>query len=208
MIHIIDWGLIPYELAQTEQLKLVEAVQAHPKDEFIVFCSHPPVVTLGRATEKADMQGWGGEIFEVSRGGRATYHGPEQVVCYPILSLQSRKPDLHLYLRMLEESIIRSLVHYDLKAEGKKEDATGVWIGKQKIASIGVAAKKWVTYHGVAVNVNEDPLAFTGISPCGFTKSTMTSLQELTGKVVSKEEYKENLKEEMLAVFAQTSEWN
>lgn len=208
MIHVIDWGLIPYELAQSEQLKLVEAVQANPKDEFIIFCSHPSVVTLGRATEKSDIQGWDGPIFEVSRGGRATYHGPEQIVVYPILHLQTRKPDLHWYLRQLEESIIRSLKHYDLMAEGKKDDATGVWIGQQKIASIGIAAKKWVTYHGVAVNVNHDPTAFTGISPCGFTTSTMTSLEKLKGGPVSKDEYKDHLKEEMLAVFAQKKEWN
>lgn len=208
MIHTIDWGLIPYELAQIEQLKLVEKVQANPKEEFLIFCSHPPVVTLGRGTKKEDMQGWTGEIFEVSRGGRATYHGPEQVICYPILALQERKPDLHWYLRQLEEGIIRSLTHYELEAGGKKDDATGVWINDKKIASIGVAVKKWVTFHGLAVNVNDDPLAFTGISPCGFTKSTMTSLEELCKKVMSKDEYKENLKEEMLAVFALKKEWN
>lgn len=208
MIHVLDWGLIPYELAQEEQLKLVESVQKKPTDEFIVFCSHPPVVTLGRATEKSDMQGWGGEIFEVSRGGRATYHGPEQVVAYPILHLQTRKPDLHWYLRSLEDAIIRSLTYYDIKAGGKKDDATGVWIGEQKIASIGVAAKKWVTYHGLAVNINNDPLAFTGISPCGFTKSTMTSLEDVFKKPMSKDEYKEHLKEELLAVFARTNDWN
>jgi lipoyl(octanoyl) transferase len=208
MIHVIDWGLIPYELSLSEQLKLVESVQKNPDEEFLVFCSHPPVVTLGRGTEPQDVQGWKGEIHEISRGGRATYHGPEQVVCYPIIHLQKRKPDLHLHLRNLEDGIVRSLSHYGFKAQGKKDDATGVWIGEKKIASIGIAVKKLVTFHGLAVNVNNDPLAFTGISPCGFTQNTMTSLQNLRGDFTSKDEYKEHLKEELLAVFAVEKDWN
>jgi lipoate-protein ligase B len=157
---------------------LVEKFKLNSSSEKIVVCSHPPVVTLGRGTKKEDVFGWKGDIFEVQRGGRATYHGPGQLVAYPILDLNLRGRDLHRYFRLLEGSIVGALKEFGLESEGR-ESATGVWIGDRKIASLGIAVKKWVSYHGLAINLEKDPMAFQGINPCGFSTSTMVSLREL-----------------------------
>lgn len=198
MIQIEDWGLIDYKLAQEKQWDLVEAVsQGVP--ERIVFCSHPPVVTLGRSSQAAsDLQGWQGQVCETNRGGRATYHGPNQLVVYPIVNLsrpgdmQSR--DIGAFLRSLENLIIESLKEFDLQAQSKATDDlvkddrsfTGVWVENRKIASIGIAVKKWITHHGVAINLRPDPLAFQGISPCGFSRKVMTDLETEIGRSVDR----------------------
>ncbi|MBK8201993.1 MAG: hypothetical protein IPK68_06630 [Bdellovibrionales bacterium] len=122
---IEDWGLIVYQEAVQKQMELVQAVKNGSKPDTLVFCQHHPVVTLGRATEEEDIQGWQGEILETSRGGRATYHGPSQLVVYPIFSLErergylARPRDVHSYLRCLEACLVASLVSYELPAEVK-----------------------------------------------------------------------------------------
>lgn len=148
------------------------------------------------------MDGWQGEVHEVSRGGRATYHGPNQLVIYPIISLSAdsreflHQKDVHSYLRCLESALVRTLQSYGLKASVSSSTAaeddslkmTGVWVGDRKVASIGVAVRGWVTYHGVALNVDHDPDAFKGISPCGFSQATMISLEYLLGQKVDRSE--------------------
>jgi len=190
-MKIIDLGLTDYNKALEIQLQTVDEVMAGGEDT-LLFCSHHPVVTLGRAFKNKD-QGevtWQGEVVETSRGGKATYHGPGQIVVYPIIDLNKKRQnlksrDLHAYLRALEDSLIESLKEFGLSAEMKETpknsevQMTGVWVGEQKIASIGVAVKKWVTYHGAALNFNIDPEAFQGIIPCGFSKNIMTSVEEL-----------------------------
>jgi lipoyl(octanoyl) transferase len=188
-----DWGLIGYQEALNKQLELVHLVSEGDEEEQIVYCTHPPVVTLGRATQEGDLLGWNGEVVEVQRGGRATYHGPSQLVAYPILDLSKRNRDLHQFLRNIEYSVIDALKAYDVQGQ-ISEGNTGVWVGKRKIASIGIAVKKWVSYHGVAVNLDYDPKAHTGLKPCGFSTETMVSLEELIGKKVSHEDFLENLK--------------
>ena len=196
--NVINLGLANYNDALAEQMRCVQEVQQDPQKRFLIICSHPPVVTLGRASEPEDLQGWNGETLEVSRGGRATYHGPSQLVVYPILSLEQslwRFPnlaprDLHSYLQFLEQRTVEFLKPFQVQAQGgfsldKKDDdgiRTGVWVGDKKIASIGIAVKRWVSYHGIAINITKDPLAFQGMSPCGFTASTMISLEEVTGQ--------------------------
>ena len=139
--------------------------------------------------------GWQGDVVETQIGGRATYHGPEQLVIYPLINLQNRTKDLHLHLRKLENSLIDCLKeHYGIYAEGGRKDATGVWIEEKKIASLGIAVRKWVTYHGMAVNLNHDPKAFTGISPCGFSTKTMVPLSQFTEEKISYESFKEQIK--------------
>jgi lipoate-protein ligase B len=187
-----DWGLIEYELSSSKQLESVDQVAAGA-EERIVFCTHPPIVTLGRATKPGDVAGWSGAVAETSRGGRATYHGPSQLVIYPILDLRLKherfaERDVHAYLRTLESATVAALRECGLtdaeaRTTGKGEDSlTGVWVGEKKIASIGIAVRKWVTYHGVAVNLEHDPKAHTGIKPCGFSTSIMTSLEEQLGR--------------------------
>lgn len=173
---------------------------------YLIFCTHPAVVTTGRQTESTDIFGWDGPIVEISRGGKATYHGPSQVVVYPILNLkQPRKnrgpQEIRGYLRDFEKAIIATLQEYDVKAEGQQGDDTGVWIkqptGTKKIASLGIAVKKWITFHGAAINVQYDPKAFQGINPCGFTTDTMTSLEQVLDKKVDLEDFKKTLKTQL-----------
>ena len=186
---VVDLGLVDYNQALEEQLRLVQEVQEDPLKKFLIVCSHPPVVTLGRASRPEDLQSWQGSTLEVSRGGKATYHGPSQLVIYPIFHLEQR--DLHAYLQWLEQKVVDFLKCFDVESVGgfsldrddKDGIRTGVWIGERKIASIGIAVKKWVTYHGVAINIQKDPMAFQGISPCGFSTNTMISLEEVLGTV-------------------------
>lgn len=181
--RVENWGLIDYQEALDKQLVLVEKVQKDLSHETIVVCSHPPVVTLGRATEPSDIAGWKGQTYEIQRGGRATYHGPSQLVIYPILDLNSRGRDLHKYIRSLENAIIEMLLQFGLVGRAE-QGATGVWVGERKVASIGIGVKRWVTYHGLALNVSFDPQAFRGINPCGFQPETMISMEELVGEKI------------------------
>ncbi len=233
-IHFEDWGLIDYETAVMNQLEILQRLAEGKAMETVIFCSHPPVVTLGRATQPGDVFGWKGATLEVSRGGRATYHGPSQIVMYAILDLnrphQQRAPkEVVGFLRDFENCIVETLQEFGIKAQGKslqkfdkstsnssqkKTDSqiqdnvktkdpldleeTGVWVGKQKVASLGIAVKKWITYHGAAINLDEDPQAFQGMKPCGFNSSTMVSVERILGKKVSREKMISVLKEKSL----------
>ena len=220
-----DWGLISYQEAMNKQIEYVEKLDAilasgenHPG--FLIFCSHPAVVTTGRQTQPSDIFSWAGPVIEVSRGGRATYHGPSQIVVYPIISLKNPRgkkadsdeqrvaQDVRGYLRTFESAIVKTLKSYGITAEGKtphkmpgqavETDETGVWMGNQKIASLGIAVKKWITYHGAAINFHNDPTAFTGINPCGFKTETMISVEKVVGdKKVSVEEFKNTLRKNL-----------
>ncbi len=209
--EVEDWGEIPYREAFEKQKQYVQEVISGDRPETIVFCSHPPVVTVGRGTREGDIFSWKGETVEVNRGGRATYHGPNQVVMYPIIDLGGNTPNyipkktksLHEYMRILEEAAIMTIREYEVDAQGhslqtqvgetEEAEATGVWVGNQKIASIGIACKKWVTHHGIAINLFEDTEAFQGINPCGFTTKTMVSLQSLSPKRVKRAAFQKEL---------------
>lgn len=191
-----DWGRIDYESSVERQKILVDRVAGGGED-VLVLCTHPPVVTLGRGHVESDLTGWSGVTLETSRGGRATYHGPNQVILYPILNLQRvdrlnfRPRDVHAYLRSLEAATVAVLDECGLSgAEARTSrvgeiSLTGVWIGERKVASIGIAVRKWVTYHGVAINVLNDPTAFAGIRPCGFDREIMTSVEAALGTGVA-----------------------
>ena len=213
-MRFVDWGQVDYKQAVHDQLELVNSVK-ESKEDICVFCTHPPVVTLGRATQAGDVAGWRGTVEETSRGGRATYHGPSQLVVYPIidLSVEDRihlKPrDVHSYLRSLESAVVLALHELDIPAQTMEPttDAeldkifTGVWVENRKIASIGIAVKKWVTYHGVAINLYEDEKAFTGITPCGFSSQVMTSIAKEIGHH-DRDQLKSLLTKHLGAVFA------
>lgn len=195
-----DWGLIDYEQALQRQLERVETVsqdQNHPG--FLIFCTHPAVVTTGRQTLPEDVFAWQGPVVEVSRGGRATYHGPSQLVVYPILNLKSERQgrgpqEVRGYLRALELAIVETLKEFGITAVGKtpqklpgqqaESEETGVWVNDKKIASLGIAVKKWITFHGAAINLTNDPLAFSGMNPCGFKSEIMVNVEQLLGKPV------------------------
>lgn len=198
-LQFADWGLIDYKTALAQQEQLVEQVAGTRATGTIVFCSHPPVVTLGRKTQPGDVFGWRGAIQEISRGGRATYHGPSQLVIYPIFNLDSvrNKRDLHWYLRSFENAIVETMQRYGIQANGRSlqtlesansQEETGVWVGNRKLASIGIAVRKWVTYHGAAINVDHDPEAFQGMKPCGFNSTTMISMEKILDQKVNRQD--------------------
>lgn len=212
-----DWGLIDYQTALEKQLECVNFVAENPSHPgFLIFCVHPPVVTVGRQTRPDDIFAWNGQIIEISRGGRATYHGPSQLVVYPVLNLKlertGRKPqEIRGYLRALEAAIVATLAEFGITAIGKtpqklfgeavESEETGVWVGTKKIASLGIAVKKWISYHGAAINLDFDSKAFQGLNPCGFQSSTMVSAEELLGKKISREEFSDRLLTKLIATL-------
>ncbi|MBL7672206.1 MAG: lipoyl(octanoyl) transferase LipB [Bdellovibrionaceae bacterium] len=208
-MDLLDWGLVEYQEALLRQESLLEEIAQKQSPGALVFCQHPPIVTLGRSTKPGDVTTWSGPVLEVSRGGRATYHGPSQLVIYPIINLSipghSRAAkDIGAYLRNFEQAIVACLKDYGIEAEGRSlqkkspeieaGDETGVWVGVKKIASLGIGVRKWVTFHGAALNVFADPAAFQGLNPCGFQSSVMVSIEGLTGKKIDLAILKTNLR--------------
>ncbi|OQW54414.1 MAG: hypothetical protein A4S09_05925 [Proteobacteria bacterium SG_bin7] len=195
-VQFLEWGLIPYEDALSEQLTFVQDVYDKKIPNTVIFCSHKPIVTKGRGTLKSDIFGWKGLTIDVQRGGRATYHGPNQLVVYPIVNLQrgTKIIGIREYMCLLENIIVSLLNDYDITAEGRcgakidEQEATGVWIGNRKICSLGIGVRRWVTYHGLALNIDHDPKAFQGLNPCGFSSNTMISLEEILGRKIPPKE--------------------
>jgi lipoyl(octanoyl) transferase len=169
----------PYEDVYQFQKTLVEQRICREIPDTLLLGEHPHVITLGRGTHLENLlrQSLDIPVVEIERGGDVTYHGPGQLVGYPILQLRDGECDLHRYLRNLEEVLIRVLAHYGLQG-ARKPGWTGVWVGERKIASIGVAVRKWVTYHGFALNISTQLECFNRINPCGLPAAVMTSLAE------------------------------
>jgi lipoyl(octanoyl) transferase len=184
-------GLMPYARALDYQRQVAQArIAGEIAQDVLLLLEHPPVVTLGRSAKERHLlassellAARGIELFEVERGGDVTFHGPGQLVGYPILDLKRHKQDLHWYLRQVEEALIRALASFDIVAE-RNPGFTGVWTHGRKIASIGVHARDWVTWHGFALNVTTDLSYFDLIVPCGIESVTMTSLTREAGASV------------------------
>lgn len=199
--QIQDWGLIDYQIALDKQIELLNQISLNQAPETIIYCSHPPIVTLGRKTQEGDLFGWQGPQLQVARGGRATYHGPSQIVIYTLIKMKNPefpRRDIIWLIRTLEKALIETLKFYKLNAKGKLENEssaqsqlenTGVWINEKKIASIGIGVKNWISYHGMAINIDFDPLAFQGLKPCGYSSSVMTSLEQETQKKINRSEF-------------------
>ncbi len=185
-IRTEDWGLIDYRDAYERQKKLAQEV-GRGHDSCLVLCEHPPVLTLGRLASKNNILAPGDvlarqgmDVLEIDRGGDVTLHGPGQLVAYPIMDLKNYRRDLKWFLFKLEQVAIDFLKDFDILT-CRYAGRTGVWIESKKIASIGVGAKHWVTFHGLAVNINTDLQLFNLIRPCGLNVQ-MTSLKELKGE--------------------------
>ncbi|KAJ4814729.1 Octanoyltransferase [Rhynchospora pubera] len=180
--------LVPYKVAWEWQKSLVQRrcsliEKEEDSSDTVIVLQHPSVYTLGTGSLKEhmnfDVNNAPFEVYRTERGGEVTYHGPGQIVIYPILNLRHHKTDLHWYLRCLEEVVIRALSSTFSISASRVKGFTGVWIGNEKIAAIGIRASRWVIYHGLAINVTSDLTPFKHIVPCGIKDKEVTSLKQL-----------------------------
>jgi lipoyl(octanoyl) transferase len=202
-LTITDWGLIDYKIAWERQEALFESISAikkatmpqgqeQPTSNYIIFCQHPPVYTLGQGgskhhllVEESELQRKGIAFFHINRGGSITYHGPGQLVVYLVIDLENFCKDVHAYLRLLEQAVIATLAEFGIAAV-VSQGLTGVWVpvGQElaKICAIGVRLARWITMHGLALNVATDLRYFEHIIPCGLEHVRTTSMQEILGE--------------------------
>lgn len=188
-------GRIGYAEAWELQRQTFDAVVRGQEPNTFLLCEHPDVITLGRNCQgdenlrapREELESDGYQIFNVDRGGDVTYHGPGQLVGYPIIRLGDFREDLGWYMRSLEELIIRAIGGYGIEG-GRKEGMSGVWVGERKICAIGVRASRWTTMHGFALNVSTDLSRFDAIVPCGITAYGVTSILEESGALQDVEE--------------------
>jgi lipoate-protein ligase B len=201
-------GVMDYARALDFQRAVAKArIAAEIPEDVLLLLEHPPVVTLGRSSKEAHLlaspallAARGVELYEVERGGGVTFHGPGQLVGYPIIDLTRHRKDLHWYLRQVEESLIVALAAFGIAAE-RNPGLTGVWTQGRKIASIGVHARDWVTWHGFALNVSTDLSYFDLMVPCGIQAVTMTSIEKEIARDVPMEEVEEEVVKAFGAVF-------
>ena len=184
MIEIENWGLIDYKEAWDRQKELVAEISEKRDRNVLVLCQHPTVITIGRngsedniTVDKTFLERSGIPVYEIDRGGDVTLHNPGQLVGYPIFNLSSMREDLHWFLREIEEAIIEIVGKYGIEA-GRVEGLTGVWVdGVRKICAIGMHSRRWVTYHGFALNVINHISEFNYIVPCGIQDKAVTSIE-------------------------------
>lgn len=215
-VIVQDWGLLDYQQAwDRQEMVFAETVQAktlnrnnntdYPVNNHLIFVEHPHVYTLGKSgkpenllLDEAGLAGKHATFYKINRGGDITYHGPGQMVVYPILDLDNFFTDIHLYLRTLEEAVILTLSDYGIPG-GRYEGYTGVWLDAdndraRKICAMGVRCSRWVTMHGLAFNVNTDLSYFKNIVPCGIDDKDVTSMERELGHSIDTKEVKEKLK--------------
>lgn len=190
-LKVFSLGLVDFEEALRFQRDTFKQVMEGSIDNALVLCRHYPVITKGRSAKpgsiiasSSQLEKIGISLYEIERGGDVTYHGPGQLTAYPIFNLEHIKKDIRFFLRGLEEVVIELLASFDVKGE-RQEGATGVWIEGRKIASIGIAVRRWVTFHGVSINIKKDDLGnFRLIKPCGMDIE-MTSLEIASGRDIN-----------------------
>ncbi len=213
-----DLGIIDYKEAWDYQEKLFSGIidikmrnRVNPENQeatpnYLLFCEHPHVYTLGKhgseenlLANMLELSNKKATYYKINRGGDITYHGPGQIVGYPILDLDNFSPDIHKYVYNLEEAVIRTIAEYGLKG-GRLDGASGVWLDPddparaRKICAIGIRSSRWVTMHGFAFNVNTDLSYFDLINPCGFTDKQATSMQKELGRDIDMAEVKVRVK--------------
>jgi lipoyl(octanoyl) transferase len=220
IVQFENLGLLSYQQAWDFQTQLFDGVIAQKNanrnvpdeditltNNYLLFLEHPPVYTLGKSGKpenllisKSELNEKGIEYFPINRGGDITFHGPQQLVGYPILDLENFFTDIHKYLRYLEEAIILTCADYGVEA-GRSEGFTGVWIENRKICAIGVRTSRWVSMHGFAFNINTDLSYFKNIIPCNISDKDVTSLERETGKKQDFLEVSERVKYHLAQLF-------
>jgi lipoyl(octanoyl) transferase len=204
--YVLDLSLVPYREAWDVQRALAGAVSQGAIPDTVIFLEHPPVVTLGRRTDSGELhvpEGANVEVVETDRGGKSTYHGPGQLVCYPILDLKRHGKDVKKYVRDLEKALIRTVAPLGLETT-RFEGLTGVWLHRppRKIASIGVHISRWVTTHGYALNVDLDLAPFTEwITACGLEDAAFTTIARELERPVTVDEVRPLAREALGEVF-------
>jgi lipoyl(octanoyl) transferase len=222
----IDLGLIDYQQAWDYQTLLFNEIlkvkadnqnlpenEQQPTSNYLIFCEHPHVYTLGKSGEAnnlllkvEDLPSIGASYYHINRGGDITYHGPGQIVVYPVIDMENFFTDIHKYMRLLEESVIQTLEEFNIKA-GRISGLTGVWLdaddkkNARKIAALGVKTSRWVTMHGLACNINAQLNYFENIIACGIVDKAVTSLEKELGAPAKMEEVKNILKEKLVELF-------
>lgn len=222
-IKVADWGLLSYKEAWERQEDYFSQIIVHkrenrnrvapfPTDNYLFFVSHPPVFTIGKSGKiehlllnEKELAVKGISFFRTNRGGDITFHGPGQIVGYPLLDLDNFFTDIHRYLRCLEEVIIKTLADYDIHS-ARSDGETGVWLDlgtplARKICAMGVRASRWVTMHGFALNVNTDLSYFDYIVPCGIQGKGVTSLSQELNRKIDEQAVKEKIVKHFHAVF-------
>jgi len=209
-LTVIDWGHLAYGPALARQEEAVRLRSGGKIGDTLFLVEHPPVITFGRGgkaehllASKEELARRGVELFNITRGGDVTFHGPGQLVAYLIADLTTRGRDLHRFLRELEETVIDFLAKYHLKGE-RIAGKTGVWVGKRKICAMGVAVRNWVTFHGLALNVSTALDYFSLIVPCGLS-DPVTNMELELKEQVDFEKAKYKLAESVVAVFGYDS---
>ncbi|MCH2101525.1 MAG: lipoyl(octanoyl) transferase LipB [Planctomycetes bacterium] len=185
-LEVEDLGQADYLTLERHMFAVLDDVLAGGPDRLLV-CEPDPVLTVGRGARIADYRSAGIPVHEVTRGGKVTFHGPGQMVIWPVIALEGEARDLHAYLHALEEAIILGLQQLGVVA-GRDSRNTGAWIAKKKVASVGVAVRQWVAYHGVALNVSTDLNWFRRFDPCGLESELMTNLRVEMGQTPDSEE--------------------
>lgn len=204
---VCDLGLIDYQKAWDIQREFHKKRTLGEVEDILFLCEHPHTYTLGKIADKnnlllskGELQKKGISVFEIDRGGDITYHGPGQIVGYAILNLSEWKKDTHLYLRNLEEIIIKTCSNYGIQG-GRKEKYTGVWIENRKICAIGIKVSRWITMHGFAFNINTNLDLYNGIIPCGISDKEVTSLERELDKKIEIDFVKEKVINNFRKVF-------
>ncbi|MEJ6734293.1 MAG: lipoyl(octanoyl) transferase LipB [Flavobacteriales bacterium] len=228
MVKVVfqDLGHIDYKQAWDYQEKLFDQIIAIKRQNrreetnletqsYLLFCEHPHVYTLGKSGDEKNLlvneeylKSRGATFHKINRGGDITYHGPGQIVGYPILDLENFFTDIHKYLRFLEEAVILTLADYGIES-GRSDGETGVWLesgtdNARKICALGVRSSRWVTMHGFAFNVNPDLDYFGNIIPCGIVDKSVTSMEQELGKKVDIQEVRDKLKVHLATIFEMT----
>ena len=225
-VSLINWGLVDYQQAWDKQAEYFNAIveqkinnRDKPENEititpnYLFLCEHPHVYTLGKSGKREHLLANDQQLseakaqyLETNRGGDITYHGPGQLVCYPVLDLDNFFTDIHKYMRFLEEAVILTLAHYGING-GRIAGLTGVWIDHEaqlnprKICAIGVKTSRWVTMHGLAINVNTNLDYFKNIIPCGIDDKAVTSMEKEIGKPLDITEVGSILSKHLIALF-------